>query len=75
MARMIAPHFACSETRNAEYSSGVEGAAVPLTLANCSTTVAEFSAAIAAAWMRLRISGGVATGATRPYQLSEFTFG
>ena len=75
MARMIAPHLACSCARKAEYSSGVEGAAVPLTFANCSTTAGDCSAAIAAAWMRLRISGGVAAGATRPYQLSEFTFG
>ena len=35
---MSAPHFACSDARNAEYSSGVEGAAVPLTFANCSST-------------------------------------
>ena len=72
---MSAPHFACSDARNAEYSSGVEGAAVPLTFANCSSTAVECRAAIAAAWMRLSISGGVATGATSPYQLSEFTFG
>ncbi len=33
------------------------------------------SAAVAAAKPRLRTSAGVAAGATRPYQLSEVTFG
>ena len=60
---------------NAVYSCGVAGEAMPPTLANCSSTAFDFSAATAAAWMRRWISGGVAAAATRPYQLSEFTLG
>src|SRR6478736_1957445 len=74
IAWTILLHFACSAARNFAYSCGVLGAATPLTLANCSTTVDERSAFSAAAWMRFWTSAGVAAGTIRPYQLSEVTF-
>ena len=69
------PAGACSESMNAAYSAAVEGNAMPLTFAYCSITSGERNAAVAEAWSLARTSAGVPAGATRPYQLSEFTFG
>src|SRR5688572_31629402 len=75
MALTTLLHFACSRSRNAAYSCGVPGEASPPTLAYCSVTAGDFRAATAAALSRFWISAGVAAGTTRPYQLSEVTFG
>jgi len=75
IALMIPLQRACSSPRKAVYSSGVDGAGIPLTLANCSISAGELNAAIEASWILLTTAGGVPAGATRPYQLSEITLG
>src|SRR5205085_8114552 len=58
IAFTILPHFACSDSTYCAYSCGELGAATPPTLANCSMTVFDRRAAVAAACTRFWLGSG-----------------